>query len=68
MTKRILTTSDNGVTIAVITPAPEVTVEHCIKDVQTGEQYKIVDVEVLPTDRDFRDAWEVTPDETWSTK
>lgn len=28
------------------------------KDVPTGVQYKIVDIEDLPTDRHFRDAWE----------
>lgn len=30
------------------------------KDVPEGKPYKIVDVEDIPTDRTFRDAWEYT--------
>jgi len=68
MTQRILTTNDNGLTVAVIVPSDKVTVEFCIKDVPTGAKYKIVDTSEVPSDRTFRNAWEVTVDETWSIK
>ena len=68
MTQRILTTNDNGITIAIIVPHDSLTVEFCIKDVPTGSKYKIVDTADVPSDRAFRNAWEVTPDATWSTK
>ena len=68
MTQRILTTNDNGLTVAVIVPSDKVTVEFCIKDVPTGAKYKIVDTSEVPSDRTFRKAWEVTVDETWSIK
>jgi hypothetical protein len=32
--------------------------EICAKDVPTGVKYKIIDSSELPTDREFRDAWE----------
>ena len=66
MTQRILTTEDNGATIAVIVPSADV--NDCIKDVPTGAKYKILDTADVPSDRAFRNAWEVTPDATWSTK
>ena len=59
MTQRILITNDNGATVGVIVPAPEVTAEFCIKDVPAGYKYKIVDVADVPSDRTFRNAWEV---------
>ena len=48
--------------IAVITPAPNC--PHSIeaiaaKDVQAGSPYKIVEDSFIPTDRTFRNAWEV---------
>ena len=68
MPKRIITTNDNGLTVAIICPAGEYTAEFCIKDVSAGDYYKIVNTEDIPIDEEFRDAWEVTPDATWSTK
>ena len=62
----IFKTEDNGV--AVIIPAQDVVIEDCIRDVPTGAKYKIVEDTDVPSDRDFRDAWEVSPDSTWSTK
>ena len=45
--------------IAVITPSGELSVEETAKkDVPTGVKYKIIDVENLPSDRNFRNAWE----------
>ena len=51
--------------VAVIVPAPKWlneghTVEEAAKkDVPTGVKYKIVDVSELPSDRSFRNAWEI---------
>jgi hypothetical protein len=61
MTKRIIYKTDEG-GVAVIIPAPEC--EHTIeeiaaKDVPSGKAYKIVDAADIPSDRTFRDAWEV---------
>mgnify|MGYP000046396199 CR=1 FL=1 len=61
---RIIYQTTEGV--AVIVPAGDV--NDCIKDVPTGAKYKIVDTSEVPSDRSFRNAWEVSPDSTWSTK
>ena len=62
MTQRIIyPTNDGGV--AVIIPAPEcgLTIEEiAAKDVPTGKPFKIVDVNDIPSDRTFRNAWEYT--------
>jgi hypothetical protein len=58
MTQRILITEDNGNSIGVIVPAPNVTAEFCIKDVPVGAKYKIVATDDVPSDRTFRNAWE----------
>ena len=68
MEQRILITQDNGATIGVIVPAPNVTAEFCIKDVPVGYSYKIVDVTDVPSDRTFRNAWEVTDTSDWVVK
>jgi hypothetical protein len=60
MNRIIYQTDDGGV--AVIIPAPEcpLTIEEiAAKDVPTGKPYLIVDVADIPTDRTFRNAWEV---------
>jgi hypothetical protein len=60
MNRIIYQTDDGGV--AVIVPAPEcpLTIEEiAAKDVPTGRPYLIVDVADIPTDRTFRNAWEV---------
>ena len=64
MTKRIIYPTDDG-GVAVIIPAPEYlktnTIEQiAAKDVPAGKEYKIVDLEDIPTDRTFRSAWEYT--------
>lgn len=59
MKRIIYRTTDGGV--AVIIPAPEcgLTIEEiAAKDVPAGVEYKIIDVEEVPTDRTFRNAWE----------
>jgi hypothetical protein len=58
---RIIYQKDDG-GVAVIVPAAEcpLTIEEiAAKDVPTGKPYLIVDVADIPTDRTFRNAWEV---------
>ena len=59
---RIIYKTDEGV--AVIIPTDEALAEHTIqeiaeKDVPAGKPYKIVSVDDIPSDRTFRNAWEV---------
>lgn len=61
--KRIIYKNDDG-GVSVIIPSPNIlktrTIEEVAqKDVPSGKPYKIVDVDDIPTDRTFRDAWEV---------
>jgi hypothetical protein len=63
--KRIIYQNDDN-SISILTPAPEcpLTVEEiAAKDVPTGSKYKIVDVSEIPTDRTFRNAWEIDESE-----
>jgi len=63
-TKRVIYQTDEG-GVAVLVPAPncELTIEQIAKkDVPTGKAYKIVDVADVPSDRTFRNAWEVDAD------
>ena len=61
MNKRIIYPTDNG-GVAVIIPADcGLSIEQiAAKDVPAGKSYKIVDVEDIPSDRTFRNAWEYT--------
>ena len=64
MNQRIIYPTDAG-GVAIIVPASEYLETHSIeelaaKDVPAGKEYKIVDVEDIPTDRTFRNAWEYT--------
>tara|TARA_R100000152_G_C6737615_1_gene161631 strand:- start:544 stop:753 length:210 start_codon:yes stop_codon:yes gene_type:complete len=57
MNKRIIYPQESG--IAVIVPSGDLSVqETALKDVPSGVKYKIIDVSDLPSDRDFRNAWE----------
>ena len=61
MDKRIIFQSEDG-GVAVIVPSADcgLSVEAiAAKDVPTGRPYKIVDVADVPSDRTFRNAWEV---------
>ena len=67
MNQRIIYETEEG-GVAVIIPVAEC--EHTIeeiaaKDVPSGKPYKIVEEADVPSDRTFRDAWEV--DETTLT-
>jgi hypothetical protein len=56
MNQRIIyPTEDGGVAIII----PAVSVEAAIKDVPEGKPYKIVEASDIPTDRTFRNAWEM---------
>jgi len=62
MNKRIIYSNDDG-SVAIIVPSAEcgLTIEQiAAKDVPAGKAYKIVDVADIPTDRTFRNAWEMT--------
>jgi hypothetical protein len=62
MNQRIIYPNDDG-GVAIIIPAPDcgLTIEEiAAKDVPAGKEYKIVDVEDIPSDRTFRNAWEYT--------
>jgi len=63
MNQRIIYPTDDG-GVAVIVPAPECLQNHTIeeialKDVPAGKPFKIVNVTDIPSDRTFRNAWEV---------
>jgi len=63
MTKRIIYQTNEG-GVAIIIPTPECLETHTIeeiadKDVPAGKPYKIVEISDIPTDRTFRNAWEV---------
>ena len=55
--KRVIYPTDDG-GVAVVVPAPGVTLEQVLKAVPSGKPYKIVDVADVPSDRTFRNAWE----------
>lgn len=60
---RIIYRTDEGGT-AVIIPSDNALAEYTIqemaeKDVPAGKPYKIVSVDDIPSDRTFRNAWEV---------
>ena len=58
--KIIYKTPENTVSVVVPSPHSSGTMEELAqKDVPTGLKYKIVEDSVIPSDRSFRDAWEV---------
>jgi hypothetical protein len=59
MANKIIYPLDNG-GIAIIHPTNDLPFEEiCRKDVPANKPYKIVDESVIPTDRTFRNAWEM---------
>jgi len=67
MNKLIIYKNDEG-GVVIITPTPDClqtrTIEEiAAKDVPAGKPWKIIDVQDLPTDRTFRNAWEAQIDE-----
>jgi len=45
--------------VAIIVPAPGIEQEQAITAVPAGKPYLVRDVSDMPTDRTFRDAWQV---------
>ena len=65
MSRIIYQTDDGGVAVIIPTPQALETMDiNAIakKDVPTGKPYKIVADSEVPSDRTFRNAWEVDPD------
>lgn len=60
MNQRIIYQNDEG-GVSIIVPADcGLTIEEiAAKDVPAGKAYQIVDVSDIPTDRTFRNAWEM---------
>lgn len=60
MNQRIIFPNDEG-GVSILIPATEcgLTIEEiAAKDVPAGKPYKIVNVSEIPSDREFRGAWE----------
>ena len=53
---RVTFAQDDGA-IAIVVPAPGVSVEDAAKAVPAGKAYDVVDVADIPSDRTFRNAW-----------
>ena len=63
MEKRVIYKTNEG-GVAVFIPAPEALEKYTIKEladvyVPEGLPYKIVDVSEIPSDRTFRNAWDI---------
>lgn len=54
---RIIYPNDDG-GVAIVAPAPGVDQTLVLQAVPTGKPYLVVDVNDIPTDRTFRDAWQ----------
>ncbi len=61
MDKRIIyKTPEGGVAVIIPAPGSGMTIEQiAAKDVPAGIQYHIVDAADIPSDRTFRNAWEI---------
>lgn len=53
---RILFPNDDG-GVAIVIPAPGVSVEEAVKSVPAGKPYQVVPTNTIPEDRTFRNAW-----------
>ncbi len=64
MSKRIIyTNSDGGFSVIIPAPDANLSIEQiAAKDVPPNTEYKIVDVSEIPTDREFRTAWQQLDD------
>jgi len=67
MDQRIIYEKDDG-GVAILIPTPECLLTHTIeeiaaKDVPAGKPYKIISASNMPSDRTFRNAWDVQIDE-----
>ena len=57
--KRIIYQNEDG-GISIVIPSGDIPFEDvCLKDVPDGIPYKIVNLEDIPSDRTYRNAWEI---------
>ena len=64
MNKRIIYKNDDGAVHVVVPSDESLTIEEIAeKDTPTGVKYYIVDVSKVPSERIFRDAWDLDKDE-----
>jgi hypothetical protein len=55
--KRIIFPNDEG-GVSIIVPSPNVqSIDQIIKDVPEGKPYQIIDINDVPSDRTYRNAW-----------
>ena len=55
--KRIIYDNGEG-GVSIIVPSPSCpSIDRLIQDVPAGRKYQVVDVNNIPSDRTFRDAW-----------
>lgn len=60
MTKRVIYENETGgVSIVCFAEGVEINSENINRSIPSGTEYWIVDASVIPTDRTFRDAWEI---------
>ncbi len=56
--QRVIYSTDEG-GVAIIVPAPGATLEQVLAAVPAGKTHQVVSVDDIPTDRTFRNAWEL---------
>jgi len=55
--KRIIYDNGEG-GVSIIVPSPSCpSIDRLIQDVPTGRKYQVVDIDDIPSDRAFRNAW-----------
>lgn len=60
MNQRIIYSRPDG-GVSIVIPTGEIDIDAVIaKDVPAGVEHEIVDVESIPADRDYRNAWEIS--------
>jgi hypothetical protein len=61
--KRIIFPNDEG-GVSIIVPSPSVqSIDQIIKDVPEGKPYQIIDINDVPSDRTYRNAWTYVEEE-----
>jgi hypothetical protein len=61
--KRIIFPNDEG-GVSIIVPSPSVqSIDQIIKDVPEGKPYQIININDVPSDRTYRNAWTYVEEE-----
>jgi hypothetical protein len=61
--KRIIFPNDEG-GVSIIVPSPSVqSIDQIIKDVPEGKPYQIIDINDVPSDKTYRNAWTYVEEE-----